>query len=442
LSARGGFAILRGMQNRRAAWAWVGYDWANSAFALVVITGFFPLVLADLWASDLTPAQRTFWNGIAVSAASLLVALLALPVGVVADRRGWRRRLVMVFTGLGVLGTLALALPGRGSWEWALCAYVAGSLGFYLASFLNDSLLVAVAAPKDRHKLSALAYAAGYLGSVLLFGVCILAVFQPAWFGLPDAATAMRVSFVATAVWWLVFALPYAWWVPEPPPEVSGPARVGDAVAEMVDTVRTAFRHRPVGWFLLAYWCYIDGVHTVITMATTYAKSVGLGNTELLLAIVIVQVTGVPSAFFYGRLASRFGGARMIQIGIVGYLVIVAIAVSVPPVPLVVAGFTLRPFLLVAVLIGLFQGGLQAVSRSHFAGLVPPERAASFFGLFGLTGKFAAILGPVLLGLVARATDSPRLGLASVGLLFIAGAFALAMAERARRAQPSTEAPQ
>lgn len=406
------------MSANRQITSWVLYDWANSAFATTVMAGFFPVFYKTFWAADLPATESTFQLGLANSVAGLLVVLSAPFLGAVADRGGLKIRLLGVFALLGVGMSGGLYFVAAGQWWPALLCYLFGVLGFSGSNVFYDALLVEVA-PRDRwERVSALGYAAGYLGGGLLFAVQVWMVQAPAMFGLADPAEAVRLAFLMVAGWWALFSLPILLWVPErrPPPV---PRRVGlvrAALGELLNTLRH-IRALPMTFlFLLAYWLYIDGVDTVVRMAVDFGLALGFGAGDLLTALLITQFVGFPAALAFGRIGDRLGAKQGILLAIVVYILAVFWAWRMTET---------WEFYGLAVTIGLVQGGVQALSRALFARLIPPGRNAEFFGFYNMMGKFAVVLGPLLVGAVGQATGSPRLGILSLLLLFVSGALLL-----------------
>jgi len=402
---------------RRRIWAWAFYDWANSAYATVVIAGFFPLFFREYWGSGLEQAERTFWLGAANSTSSLLIVLLAPLLGAVADRAGMRRRFLIRFALLGILATATLALIGAGHWGLAAGAFAVATVGFMGANVFYDALLVEVAPPGEGDRVSALGYALGYLGGGVLFAGCVALALMPETFGLADRAAAVRLSFLLTAIWWAVFSIPLLRTVGErdglrlP----FGQAFV-EGVGQLLQTLRDIRRHRQVALFLAGYFLYIDGVDTVVRMAVDYGMSIGFGTNDLIAALLLVQFVGFPATLLFGRLARPLGARGGILFGLALYAGATIWASNMT---------STWEFYGLAVTIGLVQGGVQALSRSFFARLVPADCAAEFFGFYNMMGKFAAVLGPVLVGWVGWLADDPRTGILSLLLLFGGGALLL-----------------
>jgi UMF1 family MFS transporter len=408
---------------RRTELAWAFYDWANSAFATTIMAGFFPIFFKQYWASDLSATESSFQLGLGNSLASLVVVGAAPLIGAIADRGGLKLRLLLLFTVLGVAMTAGLYLVAQGNWVMALLLYVLAQLGFSAGMVCYDALLLAVAPPDRWDFTSALGYGLGYLGGGLLFAVNVLMVSYPGWFGLDGAGEAVRVAFLTVAAWWALFSVPVFLLVREPPPpegEGAGGWRVRAAFSSLVDTFRHIRAVRPAFLFLMAYWLYIDGVDTVVRMAVDYGLSIGFAAEGLMTALLITQLVGFPAALAFGRLGERHGPKFGIGVAILVYLVTIAWASQMD---------SEAEFYALAVVIGLVQGGIQSLSRSLFARLIPAERAGEFFGFYNMLGKFAAVIGPVLMGWVGVISGSPRIAILSVGVLFVLGALLLRLVE-------------
>jgi UMF1 family MFS transporter len=403
----------------KRALPWALYDWANSAFATTVMAAFVPIFNKDFWSDGAADTVSTFRLSVASSTAAIIVAVLAPMLGAIADRGGAKKRFLAFFAGLGVLATSGLSLAGHGQWALALTLYVIAWIGFAGANIFYDALIVNVAERDKLDVVSALGFSLGYVGGGLLLAVNVVMVRNPALFGLADAGQAVRVSFLLVGVWWALFSLPLLFKVPEaPPPNRTGGAvaAVREGFAQLVATFREIRRLRMVWMFLLAYWLYIDGVDTVIQMAVDYGRALKLDTGSLITALLITQFVGFPAALIFGKLGERFGAKRGIFVGLVVY------------VGACVGGYRMQhasEFYLLAVVIGLVQGGVQALSRSYYARLIPPDKSAEFFGFYNMLGKFAAILGPAIMGSVALWTGNPRFGILAIIPLFIFGGLLL-----------------
>jgi UMF1 family MFS transporter len=404
---------------RRPVIAWALFDWANSAFATTVMAGFFPVFFKQYWSAGAEAAVSTFRLGLVNGAGSLLIALAAPLLGAMADRGGARLRLLLFFTLIGAASTAALYYLGQGEWIAALLVYSLAGIGFSGGVIFNDSLLVDVAEPREYDLVSAYGYSLGYVGGGLLLLLNATMVSNPASFGLDDAAAAVRVAFPMVAVWWLVFTVPALLWVREQKParplSLSAAARAG--WRELAATVGEVRRYRPILWFLLAYWMYIDGVNTIIKMAVDYGLSLGFTQQSLILALLITQFVAFPAALAFGWIGGRIGARNGIFIAIAIYAVVTVAAYWMRDI---------RHFFMLAGTIGLVQGGIQSLSRSYYAALVPVGKQGEFFGFYNMMGKFAAVLGPFMVGITALLTDNTRAGMLSIIVLFVGGALLLA----------------
>ncbi len=397
----------------RKCLAWALYDWGNSAYATTVMAGLFPVFFADYWHEEAGP-EAEFRLGTANSIAGILVALSAPFLGAIADRFGHRKLFLLVFTLLGASMTAALPLTGRGEWGAAAALYVVATFGFSGSLTFYDAMLKGVAPPDRADQVSALGYAAGYLGGGILFLVNVLMVTYPTVFGLADATVAVKVSFLSVAIWWVAFAIPLFRVVPESRPAnaTSLTAAVRAGWLEILDTLRALRRFKQVFLFLVGYWLYIDGVDTIVRMATFYGRSLEFPTESLIFALLITQFVGFPATLAFGAFGARIGARRGILVALSVYVVVTVWGVFMEHV---------WEFYALAIIIGLVQGGVQALSRSFFLRLIPDDKAAQFFGFYNMLGKFAVAFGPFLMGVVAHVTDSTRASLLVVVVLLVIG---------------------
>jgi UMF1 family MFS transporter len=403
---------------RRPQLAWALYDWANSAFSTTVLAGFFPAFFRQFWSLGADPTEATLRLGLANGAAGFVMAVLAPLLGAIADRGGYRKRFLLAWSVLGIGATFALYFVAQGQWALAVVLFTLATLGFNGGIVFYDALLVDVAKPAEYDRVSSYGYALGYLGGGLLFAVNVLMVAKPVWFGLANAAAAVRWSFISVAVWWLVFMLPLAFYVTEHP-GLPGAARTGSlraSLAELRQTLRQVLGYRNMLIFLVAYWLYIDGVNTIVKMAVDYGMALGFDTQLLLTALLLTQFVAFPAALLFGRIGERLGARTGVLIGIAVYAGVTAWAYFL---------HTVVQFFAMAVVIGLVQGGVQSLSRSFFGRLVPEGKSAEFFGFFNMVGKFGTVLGPLLVGFVAYLTGSSRVSILSLVLLFVAGGLLL-----------------
>jgi len=406
-------AAGRALWLQRPVLGWALYDWANSAFALSVMTAFVPVLLAGYWNDGAPSTVGTFRLGLTNGIASLVVALLAPVIGALADHSGRRKSWLLWITFLGVVTTAGLYLVGPGMWLAAAMLYGLASVAFAASNALYDSLLVDVTTPDRFDRVSAYGYGLGYLGGALLFTLNVAMVLRPASFGLVSAEQALLLAFPLVALWWLVFSLPLALWVHDNPVLEGGPGALVAGFRQLRATL-VAVRTQPdLFRFLVAYWLYIDAVYTIIKMAADFGLALGLSARDVTLALLVTNFVAFPAALVFGRLGEVLGTRAGIYLGLVVYIVVTMAAPFVN---------SAMEFYVLAVAVGLVQGGVQSLSRSFFARLIPAGQTAEYFGFYNMLGKFAAILGPVLTGVVALAFGSQRLGILSLLILFVAGA--------------------
>ncbi|MEL7310921.1 MAG: MFS transporter [Pseudomonadota bacterium] len=407
---------------------WALYDWANSAFTLCVVTTFFPIFFRRYYSQGLDSAEITSNLSFGVAAASLGVALLAPVLGAIADTGGTRKRFLLSFTMLSVASTLGLFFVEQGQWVIALGLYGVALFGYYAANTFYDSLIVIVTTPDKYEKVSALGFGVGYLGSALLLLFNLQMVSNPEAFGFADAAVATRWAFVVVAVWWGLFTIPLLLFVKEPKTNSPGfGAAVQQGYRSLVKTFGELKLYRNVALFLVAYWLYIDGVHTLIVLATDFGARLNFDDSDLILAILITNFVGAPATIVFGFLGNRIGPKRAIIFGVSVYILIAC------------WGLVLREvwqFYAMAITIGLVQGGVQSMSRALYARLIPEDKASEFFGFYSMLGKFAAILGPLLIGIFAVFSDDPRVSVIALLPLFIGG---LVLLTRVRVPATSTQ---
>lgn len=394
---------------RKQQWSWALYDWANSAFATTVLVGLFPILFNKYYAAGVAPGTATFYLGaFGNSAPSFIVMLMAPWLGVIADKRGLKKRFLAIFTTLGCAATAGLMFVGEGQWQWAIVLFALGGIGFFGGLSFNDALLMNVAREDERDRVSALGYGLGYLGGGLLFVLNVTMVQKPEWFGLANAAEAGKWAFVSVAVWWALFSLPMFFNVPEPEPQSDGAM----GWSALWATVKQIANHKPVYMFLIAYWLYIDAVGTVANMAVDFGIKLGFDSGALIKALLIVQFVSFPAAIVFGRIGERYGAKRGIYLGLCVYIGVTIWALAMK---------TEKDFYMMAAAVGLVQGGVQSLSRSYFARLIPKQSAGQFFGFYNMLGKFAAVLGPLVVGATAALTGSPNKAIFALVIFFIAG---------------------
>ena len=413
--------------------AWALYDWANSAF-MATILQVFPIFFVRTAAADLAPEIARARFAFFTSAAVILVGFIGPVLGALADRKGNKKGFLAAFLVVGLASTGAMALIQRGQWIFAAVLFVIGNIGVTSTLAFYNSLLPSIARPDEIDRVSTAGYALGYLGGGILLALDLWMIAKPEAFGLADAGAATRLSFLTVTVWWALFSIPLFRRVKEPPlaaGQAPGGATLGDAVRQIAGTLRDLrTRHRDAGLLLLAFLLYNDAVNTIIRMATTFGDEIGIPAPTLLGAILMVQFVAVPFAFLFGTLADRIGAKKAIYVGLFVYVLIT------------IVGYNLRTtaqFLLLAFMVATSQGGIQALSRSLFATLIPKHRAGEMFGFFGVFDRFGGALGAIVFGLVLSATGSSRPAIFALIVFFVAGGFLLSKVNVARGVEAREE---
>ena len=393
---------------------WVMYDVGNSALVLLN-TSVVPIYFDAINTAANSAELVTAWAN-AQTIASLVVALLMPILGSLADFAGNKIKFFLGFFLTGLVLCFAQAIPM--SAMPFLVLYVLCTIGLNSSMTFYDAMLPDVTTDERMDAVSSSGYAWGYVGSCVPFIVCIaLIMLGPSVLGL-DMMLATRLSFVITGVWWLAFTIPLVRTYRQrygkelKPGETFG-GEVAKTFRGLAETMRRIARNRALLVYMVAFFFYIDGVHTVISMATTYGTSLGIDSTQLILALLVTQFVAFPSAIAYGRLAGRFGTLRMIIVAVVAYVAIVLFAAFFLQ--------TAVEFWILAVLVGMFQGGIQALSRSYFGKLIPKDHANEYYGFFDIFGRYASVMGTLLVSVVTALTGDPSLGVLSIGILLVVG---------------------
>ena len=399
----------------KSAWSWAVYDWANSAFATTVMAGFFPIFFKSYWASDLSDAESTFAIGSVNSLVGLLIAFSAPILGAFADAGDSKRKFLFSFIFLGIIATGYLFFIPESSWKLAVIFYGIGVIGFSGGNIFYDSLLVTVSKEKERNRVSALGFSLGYLGGGILFLLNVVMFLYPSWFGLENQIEAVLWSFMSVAIWWFVFSLPIYLKVKEPIQNIDRKPIymvITEAFTNLLNTARSIKKYKSAVIFLLAYFLYMDGVDTIIRMATSYGSDIGLSATSMIQALLLTQFIGFPATLVFGYYADKFGYKYSLSFAIIVYIFVVLFSAQMD---------TALEFYVVASVVGLVQGGVQAISRSFFSTLIPENKAAEFFGFYNFIGKSSVFIGPFMVSGIALLTESPNLGILSLLILFIPG---------------------
>jgi UMF1 family MFS transporter len=413
------------MRARREVFAWCLYDWANSAFVLTVVSGFFPLFFKGYYCgAGVSVVETTARLGVGNTVAGIAIAALSLVLGAAADAGAGKKRFLFFFAALGAVSAALLFFVGPGAWVPALLLFIFGNIGFSCSNLFYDSMLLDVADNRNMDFVSSMGFAFGYIGGVILFAFNVWMMVKPDAFGLGDTSAAVKASFLMVAVWWMLFSIPLLLFVKERKRKTPARKKVFAAAADAVSAVKKAFLtivgRKELLFFLIAYWLYYDGINTFIRMAVDFGLSIGFGPESLMAALIVSQLTAFPASLLFGYLAGKAGAGRMIFAGVLAYF-LVSIAGSL-------FMRTEAHFIILAALVGLAQGGIQALSRSYYGKLIPPEEAAEYFGFYNVVSRFA-VAGPAVVGTAAMAARgagageaaASRIGMSSVGLFFAAG---------------------
>lgn len=389
---------------------WVLYDVANSAFTLLVTT-IMPLYFNSLAENaGLSSVNYMAYWGYGASAATLIVALMGPILGTITDNKGFKKPIFVASIMIGAV--LCISLGFAKQWLLFLVIFVIAKASYSASLIFYDSMLGDVTTEDRMDNVSSLGYAWGYIGSCVPFILCLVLILMGDKIGIPTG-TAMTISFIITAAWWIIFSLPLIRTYKQIHyvERNSAPA-ISQSFARLWNTLKNVSREKNVFIFLLAFFFYIDGVYTIIDMATAYGSALGLDSTGLLLALLVTQFVAFPFAILFGRLAQKYNTAALITVCIFAYLGIAIYAIFLKE---------QYQFWILAVCVGMFQGGVQALSRSYFTKIIPPERSGEYFGLYDICGKGAAFMGTTIVSLASQITGDLNKGVGMISLFFVAG---------------------
>lgn len=415
--------------------AWAMYDWANSAFWATVIL-IFPFHFSKVACAGVPPAVASSRFAWSTTIAMTIIALLSPLLGAIADYAGAKKKMLLAFLALGVAATAAMYFIGPGQWRFAALVFILGNIGVAGSITFYEALLPHVARPEELDRVSAAGYALGYLGSALLMAANLVWIGKPEWFGIRDAETATRLSFLSVAVWWAVFSIPLFRQVAEPArsleaQEEAGVGVIAGGFVRLGRTFHELRRYRQALLMLAAFLIYNDGIGTIIRMGSPFAAEVGVPQEQAGASLLVVQVVGIPFAFLFGALAGRFGPKRCVYFALLVY------------VGITVYGYRLQTatqFFVLCLLVGTVMGGAQALSRSLFASMIPRHRSAEFFAFYGVFDKFAGVVGPAVFASVIGATGSSRGAILAVMAFFIVGGGLLSRVDVAEGQRVAREA--
>jgi len=400
--------------------SWILYDWANSAYSLTVTTAIFPIFFKNVVAKGVEGYTSTGWLGYGNSFYTLLIALTAPILGTIADYRNNKKRLFFTFFILGVIATALLASVRERQWINAIIIYVVSAIGFAGANIFYDALIVDVTSRERMDWISSSGFAWGYIGSTIPFILGLFVVLQYGKFGFQNPSQATRVTFIITALWWGFFTIPLLKNVKQIYFLEPSSHPIKESFIRIIHTFKRIHQYRNAFLFLLAYFFYIDGVDTIIKMATAFGTDVGISSNMLLIIVLAVQIVAFPFALVYGKLARIFSAKKMLLTGILVYIIITITAFFIPRMES--NEIRIKMFWVLSMLVASSQGGIQALSRSFYSKLIPKNESAEFFGFYNIFGKFAAILGPFLMGFATQITRSSS-------SLFLIGGFVLIRTE-------------
>ena len=390
------------MKNKKY-YSWVLYDWANSAYATIVLAGFFPIIFAEYFAASVDQSERTLYLGISNSMASLLLIISAPFFGLLADRFNKKKLFLLIFALVSIISTFLLSFISSNSFILASMLFSISLLGFMMSNVFYDSMLLEFENNKF-NRISSYGYAFGYLGGGIAFVLAIIFLYYAGESSMELIAT-KKIVFIFTSLWWLLFMLPLIlFWEDKTKPNISK--------LSVIESFKELFSNKKVFYFLLAYWVYIDGVDTIIRMAVNYGLTLGFSSSDLLVALLVTQFVSFPGTLVILKISDFFSIEKAIMFCLLVYLGITYLAYNL---------YTTQQFYIVAILIGFVQGGIQALSRSYFAALIPSNRSSEYFGIYNMLGKFAALLGPILVGLITFYTSDSRIGISSITIFFLVG---------------------
>jgi UMF1 family MFS transporter len=384
-------------------YSWVLYDWANSAYATIVLAGFFPIIFAEYFATSVLPSERTLYLGISNSVASLILIFIAPIFGLLSDKFSNKKLFLLIFASLSISSTLILSLIAKDSYVLASIFFSISLLGFMMSNVFYDSMLLNFES-HEYDKISSTGYAVGYLGGGIAFVFTLVFLYSNSDSSI-EIISSNKIAFVFAALWWLLFMIPLIiYWIEKPNHQIQ--------TTNIIDTFKEIKLNKPILFFLISYWIYIDGVDTIIRMAINYGLILGFTNYDLLVALLVTQFVAFPGTLIINKISELSSVTTTISGCLIMYLIITLLSYSLD---------SIYEFYLIACLIGFVQGGIQALSRSYFAHLIPNNKHSEYFGIYNMLGKFAALIGPLLVGFVTYASNNARLGILSISIFFIIG---------------------
>lgn len=391
--------------------SWILYDVGNSAFVLMVST-IIPIYFKNLaLAAGISASQSTAYLGYGISLSTIIVAILGPILGTLADTKNYKKKLFVVSAGVGIIGCSCLAIPY--GWMTYLIVFIIAKIGFSGSLIFYDSMLGDITSKERMDHVSSLGYAWGYIGSCIPFTISLVLILSSDKLNV-SSTTMTLVSFLFVAVWWTVITIPLLKNYKQLHYIEGGKHPVKESILLLSHIFVEMKNHKNILWFVIAFFFYIDGVYTIIDMATSYGKDVGISDNNLLMALLLTQVVAFPCSILFGRLSKKFKAENLIQVSILGYLFIALFALQLD---------RAWEFWFLAVCVAVFQGAIQALSRSFFAKIIPKEKSSEYFGIYDIFGKGAAFLGTLLMGISTQIFGTSKAGVAVIGLMFVFGYF-------------------
>lgn len=400
----------------RTVKSWIAYDAGNSAFATTVVAAFFPIFYLEFWASNLPKIEASIYLNWTLVVCNVSILLSGPVIGAITDINQSTKKSLTIFTVTSVFFVGLLYFLSAGSWIYALVFFGIANFCFCVAQIPYDKILTKIAPPEKFSIISNQGYAWGYAGGGLLFVVNALMSIYPESFGLASQSDAIRVSFLMVSIWWLLFLIPLLVNFKETTNNQRSKGIVISSLKNIVTTLKSVYQYKNAFLFLIAFFLFIDGAHTVIYLASTFALNLGLETSSIIQALILVQLVAFPATLIWGYVANRFGDKLVLYITISSYIFIIIYSTTLS---------SALEFYLLAAWVGCVQGGIQGSSRGYFGKLIPKEKAGEFFGLYNVMGRAGAILGPLLVGSLLTLYGNVRIALLPIAILFIIGGLLL-----------------
>ena len=400
----------------RTVKSWIAYDAGNSAFATTVVAAFFPIFYLEFWASNLPKIEASIYLNWTLVVCNVSILLSGPVIGAITDINQSTKKSLTIFTVTSVFFVGLLYFLSAGSWIYALVFFGIANFCFCVAQIPYDKILTKIASPEKFSIISNQGYAWGYAGGGLLFIVNALMSIYPESFGLASQSDAIRVSFLMVSIWWLLFLIPLLVNFKETTNDQRSKGIVTSSLKNIVTTLKSVYQYKNAFLFLIAFFLFIDGAHTVIYLASTFALNLGLETSSIIQALILVQLVAFPATLIWGYVANRFGDKLVLYLTISSYIFIIIYSTTLS---------SALEFYLLAAWVGCVQGGIQGSSRGYFGKLIPKEKAGEFFGLYNVMGRAGAILGPLLVGSLLTLYGNVRIALLPIAILFIIGGLLL-----------------